>query len=75
MNLPEQIPKELQTVRSDLDDNFKFIDKCQGNAVLRCFMTHDGKGSYVSEEHSGPLSTLRRRRRHGSITSSTAYGE
>jgi hypothetical protein len=37
INLPEQIPKELQIVRSDLDDNF--IDKCQGNAVLRCFMT------------------------------------
>ena len=28
-NLPEQIPQELQIVRSDLDD------KCHGNAVLR----------------------------------------
>ena len=32
-NLPEQTPQELQIVRSDLDH------KCQGNAVLRCFVT------------------------------------
>jgi hypothetical protein len=35
-NLPEQIPQELQIVRSDLDD------KCHGSAVLRGFV--DGLG-------------------------------